>query len=61
MGYAGISRRDMCLSEEEEDLADALSPIYDQLSLRWGWWILELMPTQRRVQLEDNKWTTQLT
>jgi hypothetical protein len=33
-------------SEEEMELADALSPVYDQLSLAWGWWILEFWPIQ---------------
>ena len=61
MGYAGVSRRDMHLNEEEEDLADAISPIYDQLSLKWRWWLLELLPMQRRVQGEDGKWTEQTT
>ncbi|EEB99560.1 hypothetical protein MPER_00743, partial [Moniliophthora perniciosa FA553] len=31
-------------TEEELELADALSPIYDQLSLKWFWWILEFWP-----------------
>jgi hypothetical protein len=30
-------------SEEAEELADALSPIYDQLKLSKPWWILELI------------------
>lgn len=61
MGYAGVSRRDMHLNEEEEDLADAVSPIYDQLALRWGWWSLELLPMRRRVQDNDGRWTEQIT
>lgn len=43
-------------TEEEEDLADALSPIYDQLSLKKGWWCLEFVPMRHRVQLEDDSW-----
>ncbi|KAJ7123421.1 hypothetical protein C8R44DRAFT_620488 [Mycena epipterygia] len=31
-------------SEEEEDLRDALCPIYDSLELKPVWWILELIP-----------------
>lgn len=43
-------------TEEEEDLADALSPIYDQLSLKKGWWSLEYVPMRHRVQLADDSW-----
>ncbi|KAJ7482950.1 hypothetical protein B0H11DRAFT_1208232 [Mycena galericulata] len=43
-------------SEEELDLADALSPIYDQLSLAWFWWVLELLPMKHRYQRGDNTW-----
>lgn len=31
-------------SEEEEELHDALSPVYDQLKLKRWWWILEILP-----------------
>ena len=31
-------------SEEEEDLHDVLSPIYDQLSLVKLWWFCEILP-----------------
>jgi hypothetical protein len=44
------------LTEEEEDLADALSPIYDQLDIALGWWSLELIPLPQRYQLQDNTW-----
>ncbi|KAF8157844.1 hypothetical protein B0H34DRAFT_844310 [Crassisporium funariophilum] len=44
-------------TEEEAELKDALSPIYDQLSLRWFWWILELLPMKHRYQAKDNAWT----
>jgi hypothetical protein len=37
-------------TEEEEELADALSPIYDQLKLSWAWWILEIIPLRHHVQ-----------
>lgn len=30
-------------TEEEEDLKDALSPVYDQLGIHPLWWILEVM------------------
>jgi hypothetical protein len=37
--------------EEEEELKDALSPIYDQLRLSPAWWILEVLPLMVRSQL----------
>ena len=44
-------------SEEDEDLADSISPIYDQLKLSPGWWILELLPMRHHVQnREDMSW-----
>jgi len=53
IGYSGAADLGM-LTEEEEDLADALSPIYDQLSLKWGWWLLEVLPLKHKVQREDD-------
>ncbi|KAF5379647.1 hypothetical protein D9757_009235 [Collybiopsis confluens] len=47
-------------TEEEMELADALSPIYDQLSLKWVWWILEFWPIRMRRQLENNAWLSYL-
>lgn len=43
-------------TEEEHEFLDALSPIYDQLSLAWFWWILELIPIKQRYQKGDNSW-----
>ncbi|KAG7086992.1 hypothetical protein E1B28_012970 [Marasmius oreades] len=43
-------------TEEELELADALSPIYDQLSLKWFWWILEFWPVRMRYQQGDGSW-----
>lgn len=44
-------------SEEDEELADAISPIYDQLKLAPAWWILEILPMRHRVQdLRDLLW-----
>ncbi|KAF7351811.1 hypothetical protein MVEN_01142200 [Mycena venus] len=41
----------------EEDLMDALSPIYDPLTLNPFWWILEIIPFTFRYQSRpDNKW-----
>jgi hypothetical protein len=37
-------------SEEDEELVDALSPIYDQLKLAKAWWILEILPLRHRAQ-----------
>jgi hypothetical protein len=38
------------VNEAEEDLADALSPTYDQLKLKYHWWILELIPQTIKYQ-----------
>ncbi|TDL28059.1 hypothetical protein BD410DRAFT_761386 [Rickenella mellea] len=38
------------VNEEEEELKDALSPIYDQLHLAWWWWIIECLPLKHRSQ-----------
>lgn len=45
-------------TEEEMELADALSPIYDQLSLKWFWWVLELLPMKHRHQRSDTSWAS---
>ena len=42
------------VNEAEEDLADALSPIYDQLKLAKYWWILELIPQTIKYQSGRN-------
>lgn len=42
-------------TEEEADLKDALAPIYDQLSLAWGWWTLEILPMYLHYQEEKVK------
>ncbi|KAF8962961.1 hypothetical protein BDZ97DRAFT_1920088 [Flammula alnicola] len=54
-------------TEEEADLKDALAPVYDQLSLKWHWWLLEVLPTKLRFQQakddDDSKeweWATKL-
>jgi hypothetical protein len=48
------------VNKEEEDLADALSPIYDQLKLARYWWILESLPQTLRYQNDDNMWSRTL-
>jgi hypothetical protein len=46
-------------SEEDEELKDALSPIYDELKLNKAWWILEVLPLQYSVQnRRDASWRT---
>jgi hypothetical protein len=46
------------LSEEEEELNDALSPKYDQLKIQKAWWIIELIPLHLRYQRGDNQWVS---
>jgi len=41
-------------SEEDEELADALSRKYDQLELSKTWWILELLPMRHREQNRED-------
>jgi hypothetical protein len=41
-------------SEENEELLDALCPIYDQLKLAKAWWILEILPLRHHVQNRHN-------
>jgi len=44
-------------TEEDEELADAISPIYDELKLSRAWWILEILPIRHRVQdRKDMSW-----
>lgn len=45
-------------TEEEEELRDALSPMYDQLKLSKLWWILELIPLEFRQQMGNGKWVS---
>ncbi|KAH9897659.1 hypothetical protein C8Q73DRAFT_366292 [Cubamyces lactineus] len=37
-------------TEEEHEVRDALSPVYDQLSIAPYWWLLEMLPMKKRVQ-----------
>ena len=37
-------------SEEEEEFNDALSPEYDQLKVRYFWWLIEILPLRYRDQ-----------
>lgn len=49
------------ISDESEEARDAMSPIYDKLSLSRWWWVLELMQTRRRYHWRDNSWWLWLT
>ena len=44
------------MTEEEHEVHDALAPIYDQLSLKPFWWILEIIPVRQHIQHSDNTW-----
>jgi hypothetical protein len=46
------------ISEEDEELWDAISPKYDQLKLKRFWWVLELLPVSMRYQRGDNQWVS---
>ncbi|KZP04656.1 hypothetical protein FIBSPDRAFT_923299 [Athelia psychrophila] len=52
-----VNTRDPFINEEEEDLLDSLTPIYDQLRLAPFWWVLELLPNKHRYQKADDSWT----
>jgi uncharacterized protein (DUF2235 family) len=45
-------------SEVQEELHDAMAPLYDQLHLNWAWWLLELLPMKDRYQKSDNTWVS---
>ena len=38
------------MTEEEEEIRDALCPMFDTLQLAKMWWILEVLPMRQRVQ-----------
>jgi hypothetical protein len=51
--------RTLTKSEEDEELNDALAPIYDQMVRKWWWWrALEWLPVRLRHQGKDGKWKT---
>ena len=61
LGYGNVPLHTV-MSEEEEDLADALCPIYDQLKIAPYWWVLELLPMTLKTQRDDdNEWVRNLT
>lgn len=59
-GVVSVAEPGIILSEEEEDLADALSPINDQLSLSPVWWLLELVPMRQKNLRKDGTWGTKI-
>ncbi|KAF9002750.1 hypothetical protein BDQ17DRAFT_1390688 [Cyathus striatus] len=48
------------VNEEEEDLADAMSPINDMLKTSKTWWVLEYIPQSIRFQKDDDSWILKL-
>ncbi|KAG6873167.1 hypothetical protein C0995_002016 [Termitomyces sp. Mi166 len=48
------------MSEEEHELRDAMSPIYDQLNLSPFWWLLELFPIKHRYQKGNMSWASHI-
>ncbi|KAF9270669.1 hypothetical protein L218DRAFT_50192 [Marasmius fiardii PR-910] len=44
------------VNEEDEDVRDALSPAFDMLEKKWGWWILEAVPQSLKYQKDDYTW-----
>ena len=55
-GMVTIVDKKMILTEEEEDLADILSPINDELARSKGWWFLEILPMKQLHQKKDGTW-----
>jgi hypothetical protein len=55
-GTVTVVNEGLILTEEEEDLADILSPINDELSRSKSWWFLEIMPLKLRHQKKDGNW-----
>ncbi|KAF8718271.1 hypothetical protein AX14_011954 [Amanita brunnescens Koide BX004] len=46
------------VNEEDEELRDALSPLFDQLKLAPFWWIVEFLPLPMRYEKAHNHWVT---
>jgi hypothetical protein len=45
-------------SEEDEELNDALSPVYDQMSIKKRWWFVEILPLPLSRQWHGLCWST---
>jgi hypothetical protein len=48
------------VSEEHEELMDALCPMYDQLKMKMFWWVLEVLPQVLHFQKRDDTWHHEL-
>ncbi|KAF9055647.1 hypothetical protein BJ165DRAFT_1412195 [Panaeolus papilionaceus] len=61
MGVNGVLQEvEDFVSEEEEDLADAMSSINDMLKISKVWWLLECIPQKIRFQKDDDSWVRKL-
>ena len=53
---AGVPKSHLEGMEEHEELHDAMSPVYDQLSIAPHWWALEFWPIKTRFQDKSDRW-----
>jgi len=61
MGQDGLlTKAHDFVSEEEEDLADLLSPTNDMLKIAKSWWLLEVIPQKIKFQKDDDSWVRKL-
>ncbi|KAF8597982.1 hypothetical protein BDV93DRAFT_478920 [Ceratobasidium sp. AG-I] len=58
---ARSAKNPFLVSSQSEEAEDALSPIYDKLSLSRWWRILEVLQTRRRHNWRDESWWAWLT
>ncbi|KAF4571711.1 hypothetical protein EYR40_008228 [Pleurotus pulmonarius] len=58
--FADVDYSALYKSEEDHDMLDLVSPIYDQLSLAPYWWLLEILPMKHRHQNADNSWVSHI-
>lgn len=58
--FADVDYSALYKSEEDHDMLDLVSPIYDQLSLAPSWWLLEIWPMKDRHQNSDDSWASRL-
>lgn len=58
--FADVDYSALYKSEEDHDMLDLQSPIYDQLSLAPYWWVLEVFPMKHRHQNPDNTWVSHI-
>ena len=55
-GKVTVVNKEVILTEEEEDLADILSPVNDELLASKSWWLLEVLPLKHRHQKKNGDW-----